>query len=152
MILLHGPQPTFFSRRATAGHGRNSDGAGQAKEWKSIWSVQAPNKMAHDCLPTGFQLQRRHMPADEACVFCNKSELVEHLFLMCPFAHAVWYTIKEIYPVKINRNSMSNMKQWLFDYLGKASEKQATTLAVTCWFIWGTWNDARNDKGLLHPD
>ena len=38
----------------------NSDVEGQAKEWKSIWSIISPNKMeivlwrmAHDCLPTG---------------------------------------------------------------------------------------------------
>ena len=48
-----------WTGRPLSGSG-NSDVEGQAKEWKSIWSIISPNKMeivlwrmAHDCLPTG---------------------------------------------------------------------------------------------------
>lgn len=40
------------------------------EEWKSIWKIKAPGKMlihlwrfAHDCLPSGFQLCKRRVPA-----------------------------------------------------------------------------------------
>jgi hypothetical protein len=39
--------------------------------------------MEHDCLPTCHQLQYRHIPADDRCVFCGKMEQVEHLFARC---------------------------------------------------------------------
>ena len=43
------------------------------------------------------------------------------------------------------------MKQWVFDFLGRASPVQATLLAVTCWHIWESRNDIRNGKGHLIP-
>ena len=53
--------------------------------------------------------------------------------------------------MKLSKKSLSNMKQWVFDFVGRASPIQATSLAVTCWHIWEARNDARNGKGLLHP-
>jgi hypothetical protein len=53
---------SFFVRRGTAGAGAGSDRTSEEKNWKAIWSIQAPGKMKvvlwrfiHDCLPTGHQ-------------------------------------------------------------------------------------------------
>jgi hypothetical protein len=92
----------FYSRQGNARQGASSDTSANEKEWKALWSIQAPAKMkvvlwrlVHDCLPTGHQLQRHHIPDDDSCAFCGHSERVEHLFLFCPFARAVWDQIKE---------------------------------------------------------
>jgi hypothetical protein len=108
-------------------------------------------RMVHDCLSTGVQLQRRHIPAKDGCVFCGRSESVEHLFLYCPFARSVWESVKEHVPVKLCRKSFLNIKKWVFEYLRRAFNIQATILAVTCWHLWDARNGARNDLGLLHP-
>ena len=108
-------------------------------------------RIVHDCLPTGHQLNHRHIPADDRCVFCERMEHVEHLFLMCPFASAVWASVKECFYFKLAKKSLTHMKQWVFDFLGRASPVQATLLAVTCWHIWESRNDTRNGKGHLIP-
>jgi hypothetical protein len=43
------------------------------------------------------------------------------------------------------------MKKWVFEYLSRASNIQATILAVTCWHPWDARSGARNDLALLHP-
>jgi hypothetical protein len=84
---------SFFTHFDSAGRGSGSDRSQEEKNWKAVWSITAPGKMKivlwrmiHDCLPTGHQLVRRHIPADERCYFCGQQERVEHLLLMCPFA------------------------------------------------------------------
>jgi ribonuclease HI len=146
----------FYCSRATGGRGGSSNGTDHAKDWKAIWAIQCPEKMkivlwrmAHDCLPTGFQLQRRHIPATDECIFCGKTEHVEHIFLLCPFARAVWDIVKQQFSIILNRKALRSMQQWLFDFLRRSTDVQATVLAVTCWHIWEARNDARNDKGML---
>jgi hypothetical protein len=108
----------FFSRQGNARHGASSDTIAKEKVWKALWSIQAPGKMkvvlwrlVHDCLPTGHQLQRRLIPTDDICMLCGHSERVEHLFLFCPFAHAVWDQIKEQFPLRLHRKGLSRAKQ-----------------------------------------
>jgi hypothetical protein len=83
--------------RSKSGRGMSSDTLADTTLWKSLWAVHAPGKMritlwrfAHNCLPTGQQLQRRHVPATSACIHCSMEESVEHALLFCPFAWDVW--------------------------------------------------------------
>jgi hypothetical protein len=108
-------------------------------------------RMVHDCLPMGIQLQRRNIPAEDQCVFCGRSEYVEHIFLFCPFAMSMWDSVKEQIQLSLPLRSYSNMKQWIFDFVQKASAIQATTLAILCWYVWDVRNDARNGKDCLYP-
>jgi ribonuclease HI len=148
----------FFSNRGTVGRGSSSDRVTEAKMWKAMWSIQAPSKMKiilwrmiHDCLPTGQQLSYRHIPADDRCFFCGKMERVEHLFLLCPFARAVWAEVKEHFKLKLCRKELVNMKQWIFEFLKRESDTNATVLAVTCWHVWEAQNDIRNNQVQMHP-
>ena len=68
----------FFSSRSAKNQGDSSDRIATEKQWKSLWSIIAPGKMkivlwrlAHDCLPTGFQLKYRQIAADDRCIFCG---------------------------------------------------------------------------------
>jgi hypothetical protein len=76
---------------------------------------------------------------------------VEHTFLFSPFAAAVWDEVKTHIQVKLRKKEFSNMREWLFSFLKQASPVQATTLAVTCWHIWESRNDARNGQDHLQP-
>jgi hypothetical protein len=149
---------SFFSNRGTAGRGSSSNVQLEEKCWKKVWAIQAPNKMKvtlwqiiNDCLPTGHQLQHRHIPADADCVFCGQTERVEHLFLFCPFAREVWSAVKNVFPLHLCRKSLVNAKQWIFDFLGRESDTSAMVLAVTCWHIWEARNGVCNNEELLHP-
>ena len=108
--------------------------------------------MAHDCLPTGHQLQHRNIPAAGHCIFCGRLERVEHLFLLCPFAGAVWSLVKDHYPIRLCRKDLVSAKQWSFYLLSRESDLNATVLAITCWHIWESRNDARNNIGNLQPE
>jgi hypothetical protein len=118
----------FFTRQGNAGQGASSVREADEKRWKSLWAIQSPKKMKvvlwraiHDCLPTGHQLQCRHIPADDSCIFCGHTERVEHLFLLCPFARAVWNHVKEMFPIRLHRKDLANAKQWVFDFLDRES-------------------------------
>ena len=78
----------FWSDRSTDGKGAISDHKIMEKIWRKLWAIQCPNKMkvilwrlAHNCLPTGAQLQVRSIPTRYDCHFCNREETIEHCFL-----------------------------------------------------------------------
>jgi hypothetical protein len=114
---------SFFSEHTLAGRGSGSDRSGKEKLWKYVWKIQDPNKMKivlwrmiHDCLPTGHQLVTHHIPANDQCMFCGQMEKVEHLFLLCPYARAVWDAVKETYYLRLYRRSIVSFKQWCFEF------------------------------------
>jgi hypothetical protein len=120
------------------------------KEWKALWKIKAPGKMiihlcrfAHDCLPSGTQFLRRHIPADSDCIFCSREEGIEHSILFCQFAEVVWREIKQFILVKLLRKGFVSTERWLFDFLARLDDLQATTLAVTFWHIWEARNEVR---------
>jgi hypothetical protein len=87
--------------RSACGRGTSSDSDSDSNLWNKLWSIQAPGKMqitlwwfAHDCLPTGVQLQHRNIPASPECIHCAAEERVDHAFLFCPFARHVWDVIR----------------------------------------------------------
>jgi hypothetical protein len=58
------------------GQGSSSVNSDNSKTWKRLWATKAPGKMkitlwrfAHDCLPCGHQLQKRHIPASPNCIY-----------------------------------------------------------------------------------
>jgi hypothetical protein len=149
---------SFFSDTGAAGRGSCSDRDTETKLWKTVWAIQAPNKMKvvlwsviHDCLPTCHQLVHRHIPADDRCRFYGQLERVEHLFILCPFTRAIWEVIKEQFRLRLCRKNLVNIKQWMSEFLKRESETSATVLAVTCWHVWEARNELRNDDVQIHP-
>jgi hypothetical protein len=58
---------------------------------------------AHDCLPTGSQLVRRHIPANGLCGTCGREETVDQCLLNCQFAKEVWRGIKAKFGINLDR-------------------------------------------------
>jgi hypothetical protein len=87
--------------RSAAGLGMTSNVPDDTKLWKSLWAIKASGKMritlwrfAHNCLPSGQQLQRRNILASISCIHCSVEESVELAMLLCPFAREVWKKLK----------------------------------------------------------
>ena len=67
--------------------------------WKLFWKVKLPMKvlnfiwkLLHDSLPVFQKLRCRGIAASNVCLMCNEEEeTVNHLFLQCPFARAIWH-------------------------------------------------------------
>jgi hypothetical protein len=127
----------FFQERSKAG-GLNLDWVATEKLWKALWKITAPGKMkihvwrfVHDCLPSGVQLRKRQVPETGPCIFCGRMESSAHALLTCQFARVVWREVKQRIHLTLDRKSMVTNRQWLFDFLSRASELQTTTLAVS---------------------
>ena len=143
-------EDSALKSRSGRGRGMSSGYRDEAASWKSLWAICAPGKMkitlwrfAHDCLPSGHQLQHRHVPASYLCIHCGTEERVEHAMLFCPFAREVWNSVKDSFSVQLNRQGFANPKQWLFDFLKRCSKQDATVLAVSFWHLWDTRNRLR---------
>jgi hypothetical protein len=68
----------------------------EEKYWKAIWKINALGKMkihlwsfAHDCLPSGVQMQWRCRPTSDLCIFYGRCEDIAHSMLTCQFAKDV---------------------------------------------------------------
>jgi hypothetical protein len=119
----------FTQSRSKTGNGISSSWLEDDKQWKALWKIKAPGKMkihlwrfVHDCLPSGVQLCKRQVPAAGLCIFCGRSESIEHAMLNCQFARMVWREIKEHFQVKLDRKSFSTNQQWLFDFLDRSND------------------------------
>lgn len=149
---------SFLAAHSSNGRGLPSVLDETVKKGKALWKIKAPGKMkinlwraAHDCLPTGFQLRRRHIPAMEGCIFCNRDDPIEHVLLFCPFASAVWDEVRKSFNLQLGRAALSNMKQWIFDFISRGSELQNKVMVVTIWHIWQARNEAKNNNSPVNP-
>jgi hypothetical protein len=149
---------TFWSERSCSGKGSSSNHENMEKAWKKLWAIQCPNKMkvtlwrmAHNCLPTGSQLQMRSIPTRYDCYFCNREEQVEHCFLQCQYVKEIWKQLTNEFGICLNLKSFINVRQWLLDWISKASDFHSIILAVAIWHIWENRNNTRNGEVILHP-
>jgi ribonuclease HI len=131
---------------------------GDSKLWKSLWAIKAPGKMkitfwrfAHDCLPSGHQLQKRQIPACPNCIFCGRHESVEHSLLFCQFAREVWEVVRADHPINLQRKHFISTRVWTLDFLDRCSDMEATAMLVTLWHIWDARNKIREGEPMMHP-
>ncbi|KAM3230197.1 hypothetical protein ACQJBY_060782 [Aegilops geniculata] len=108
-------------------------------------------RLAHNCLPSGEQLCRRNVPAPAACAFCGRIESIEHALLFCHYARNVWDEVKNFFHVQLCRREFRSPKQWLFDFLSRCTDREATVMAVSIWHIWDARNSARNTLEVPTP-
>jgi hypothetical protein len=53
--------------------------------------------------------------------------------------------------LKLQRKEFASTKQWIFDFLARANEKQATAMAVGFLHIWEAHNESRNSNVKPNP-
>ena len=91
--------------------------------WKALWQLPLPLrniillwKIIHRILPTVQLLNYRHISIPIQCNFCQQApETVEHLFLQCSFARAVWFGIPlTIRPDRLQSQDITSWLQILF--------------------------------------
>ena len=113
--------------------------------WKNLWKFKIPYKICmflwkllHNGLPTRMELFRRQIIVSPKCVMCDQEdEMLDHLFLKCPFARALWFTL----PQNIRSDAIPSIRQWLLTTLKKykagngQEDKVLTDISATLWVI-----------------
>ena len=118
--------------------------------WKNLWKFKIPYKICmflwkllHNGLPTRMELFRRQIIVSPKCVMCDQEdEMLDHLFLKCPFARALWFTS----PQNIRFDAIPSVRQWLITTLEKykacngQKDKVLKDINATLWVIWTNRN------------
>ena len=116
------------------------------QDWKNLWKLKIPCKIClflwkllHNGLPTRMELNRRQIIVNTKCVMCEQEEeTLDHLFLKCPFARALWFAT----PRNFHSDTIPSIQQWLISILekhkaGKEQEDNVLTdISATLWAIW----------------
>lgn len=70
------------------------------KVWKSIWSLNCPNKIKHfmwhacrNILPTNHCLKKRKVVSANECGLCGACKTIGHVLVQCSIAAEVWKEI-----------------------------------------------------------
>lgn len=73
---------------------------------KYLWSLKIPLKikvfmwfLRKKVLLTRDNLAKRNWHGSKKCCFCDSEEIVEHLFLSCPFARLIWRIVFSTYNI-----------------------------------------------------
>jgi hypothetical protein len=68
--------------------------------------------------------------------------------LFFPCAYQVWRGVKATSHVHLCRKDFTNNKVCIFDFLARANNREAISLAVTVWHIWNSCNEVHNSEPL----
>lgn len=115
--------------------------------WKTIWKLNTPPRIQsfmwktfHRALATMVDLFKRRSSPSPTCPIChNNDELMEHLFLLCPWVENIWFGMVLNY--KLNRDDILTWAQWLHSlikYDFRTNQDRGWLLfhvAFACWHI-----------------
>ncbi|XVF66356.1 hypothetical protein PTKIN_Ptkin10aG0029100 [Pterospermum kingtungense] len=93
--------------------------------WRTLWSLKIPTKIiiflwkiCNDCLPTKAKLHSLIDTFTPICPMCEQeNETTEHLFLLCPFARAVWFGSD--LTIRMDLMEVTSLKDWIKSWLEK---------------------------------
>ncbi|PRQ40733.1 putative reverse transcriptase zinc-binding domain-containing protein [Rosa chinensis] len=127
---------------------------------KSIWSKFITPRMSllawqvlHARVLSEDLLQRRGIALASRCGLCCKNvESVEHIFLNCSFASAIWLFLLHNFELGALPSSLLNVYNCGLHAGRSAQLKELWMVAFTTalWFIWNSRNKVRFDSVVVH--
>ncbi len=117
------------------------------KLWKNLWKLKLPNKLLtftwklmHHALPVKDVLNHRGIQCAATCMLCHThTETLNHIFLLCTFARAVWLGAGINTSFLLESNI--SMIDWLSKLLesSKDSQNNLETLSLLITIAWCLW-------------
>ena len=120
---------------------------------KYVWKLKVPLKikifmwfLSRKVLLTKDNLVKRNWIGCTRCVFCSSQETINHLFISCPFAKAVWRVVHFTFSIVPPANVTNMFGNWLN---GIDKKTKARIRIGVCAIVWAIWN-CRNDVIFNH--
>uniref|UniRef100_A0A2N9FJC4 laccase n=1 Tax=Fagus sylvatica TaxID=28930 RepID=A0A2N9FJC4_FAGSY len=127
--------------------------------WKLLWKLKLPHKILtftwkilHHALPLKTELNKRGINCANTCSLCNSTtETMEHIFLQCSFARAVWLGVN-ITTASINANNIA-VDHWIQNMInGPNGDSNTLELVLTTlWFLQHREDNIQPVDLTLHP-
>jgi hypothetical protein len=120
---------------------------------KKIWKIKIPLKikiflwfLQRGVTLTKDNLARKNWRGSQKCIYCNRNETIQHLFLDCPGAKMMWRII--FFATGLNQpRSISHMfGTWLMNQHKRVKSLICVGVAAFCWAIWRCRNDVIFNK------
>ncbi|XP_043814104.1 uncharacterized protein LOC122724008 [Manihot esculenta] len=110
--------------------------------WERIWKVKVPAKVnffiwrvLRGCLPCNFNLRKRKVEVQDACIVCGLFQETElHLLHDCTHAQAVW--VSSI----IGWEPIHDLKIWFSNLIMTGTHTQKEELFMLSWSLWHSRN------------
>ena len=116
--------------------------------WKRLWSLKIPCKIINflwkictNCLPVRTELHKTIFGISPLCHFCDEAnETVEHLFLLCLMAKAIWFGME--LSIRMDEFCITLLKAWLLEWLSKPELLKPEAvwfygrIVTTLWSLW----------------
>ncbi|XP_026459358.1 uncharacterized protein LOC113360020 [Papaver somniferum] len=147
-----GPKGQFSVKSTYDSLKKMPEHGGQVQIFSYIWKQKFPPKVkfflctiAHNSLSTRDMLLRRGMDVSKRCLFYDKDETVNHLFLHCKFASKIWDHFKE--KLKLHFTMPDDFFPFLFSWnIVIPSNKQFQIWCmVSVDIVWSIWLE-RNSR------
>ncbi|CAJ2627787.1 unnamed protein product [Trifolium pratense] len=124
--------------------------AGNTEIWKSIWKVQAPQRVKNflwrvvkRILPTRCRLEQKGVALDPICPLCHDGEETqEHLFMHCQVIQRFWF----LSPLGLHVPTDVNFFQWMEHWLSNSNFMATQLFSLSLWTIWKMRNDSVFNK------
>ena len=130
--------------------GGTSDNTTMTKVWKSIWSLNCPNKIKHfmwhacrNILPTNHCLKKRKVVSANKCGLCGACKTIGHVLVQCSIAAEVWKEIGIHMPT--GGPTQMEFVDVVWNLMAKKNGLDWELLAVTTWGLWNNRNFLKHE-------
>lgn len=108
-------------------------------------------------IAVGEELQHRHIKKGVYCITCGRDESLVHRFWTCPYSMHFWKKLHEITasprtPIPQYVSSHHQIRCWLLDWLGKASDAQKSVMLQALYQLWLARNEVKDGERICSPD
>jgi hypothetical protein len=113
-----------------------------------IWKIKVPLKIKifmwflhRKVILTKDNLLKCNWHGNPTCVFCDKVELIQHLFFDCPMAKIVWRLVHMTFGLPLLKSVANLFGNWLSNLNKKDVKLIRIGVCVIVWALWNACND-----------